>query len=716
MRSIILNDFEMMAEGTEKVIYQFLDMKQKRVQDFSSDGFVSDQLKKIVNGNKAAVKPLNEHLIKNKLPLDKTIHSISLISLNGIVVASSDKSLIGKDVSRETFFNNFKNGKMVTDNISGFEDIPTISILSPMTDRDTGAALGAIASFISLDELGSLLSGEFFKEKGAVTVNNSMLRTMEVYVVNADRLMITKSLFTKDSVLKQKVETLPVAACLESNREMTGLYNDYRGIGVLGSSMCISYLKWTILVEVDKSEIEAPLLRMRNGAITLFIAISGFIGVLFIMFQKAAVVPINRVSRVSKEIALGNFNIALPVLSGDEIGVLSESTNNMARELENMTLMLKRSESSLTEAQRIAHIGNWSWNIGTNELVWSAEIYRIFGLRPQEFRATYETFVNCIHPDDRDLVARSINDTLRNKKPYSIDHRILLPDGSQRIVHEQAETIFDGSGRPAQMIGTVQDITERKRAEEEVRKLNEELEQRVMQRTTELTAANKELEAFSYSVSHDLRAPLRHIVGYSNLVQKNASAQLDETSKRYITVIADAAIKMGNLIDDLLAFSRAGRSDMQQKTVDLNQLVAETVGDIKRDAGARDISWKIAELPDVYGDTSMLKLVFVNLISNAVKFTGKKERAEIEINWKLGDNNETVVFIKDNGAGFDMKYVEKLFGVFQRLHKQEDFDGTGIGLANVRRIISRHGGRTWAEGAVNGGATFYFSLPTFRRV
>jgi PAS domain S-box-containing protein len=280
-------------------------------------------------------------------------------------------------------------------------------------------------------------------------------------------------------------------------------------------------------------------------------------------------------------------------------------------------------------------------------------------------------------------------------------------DGSSVAVAARWSLQCDDQERPTAILETSNDISERKRREQMIQGLNQEL----AKRSAELEASNKELEAFAYSISHDLRAPLRHMAGYTELLQKKASAALDEKGNRYILMILDSAKRMGNLIDDLLAFSRIGRAETQKSIVSLSQLVKEAVSEVRQEAEGRNISWKIGALPEFYGDRSMLRLVLVNLLSNAIKFTRPRLQAEIEIGCAAGKGDDLIVFVKDNGVGFDMKYANKLFGVFQRLHAAETFEGTGIGLATVQRIVHRHGGKVWADGAVDQGATFYFSAP-----
>lgn len=293
---------------------------------------------------------------------------------------------------------------------------------------------------------------------------------------------------------------------------------------------------------------------------------------------------------------------------------------------------------------------------------------------------------------------------LEERVPHRMENEFTFPDGSRGWFNLNIEPVTEGA-----FILSV-DITNEKRMAEELAHHRGRLEELVQERTAQLEAANKELEAFSYSVSHDLRAPLRHIGGFVELLQKRAREVLDEQNNHYLNVISDSAKEMGVLVDELLIFSRMGRVEMKAGSVDMQKLAGEVIEDSRREAEGREIEWIVGTLPSVQGDPSMLQLVLANLIGNAMKYTGKRERARIEIGSTAGEG-ETVFFVRDNGAGFDMRYVGKLFGVFQRLHRAEEFEGTGVGLANVHRIVLRHGGRTWAEGEEEKGATFYFSLP-----
>ncbi|HEX5739126.1 MAG TPA: ATP-binding protein, partial [Hydrogenophaga sp.] len=275
-----------------------------------------------------------------------------------------------------------------------------------------------------------------------------------------------------------------------------------------------------------------------------------------------------------------------------------------------------------------------------------------------------------------------------------------------RRLHTKKIPIADEYGRARYLLGISEDVTEQKEKEREILRLNAALEQRA----TELDDANRELESFSYSVSHDLRAPLRRINGYVQMLAGDIGDHLGDEPQRYLKVIGEASRQMGLLIDDLLEFSRVKLIEMREARVDLNDLTREVLASLETEINGRNIAWNISPLSKVSGDAAMLKQALVNLLGNAVKYTRYRDPARIEIGTAGEENGRIVVFVRDNGAGFNMQYADKLFGVFQRLHRADEFEGTGIGLANVQRIIARHGGRIWAEAEPDRGATFYFTL------
>lgn len=494
------------------------------------------------------------------------------------------------------------------------------------------------------------------------------------------------------------------------------------------------------------------------------------------------------------------------------------------------------SRARLSEAQRIAHIGSWELNFTNNTLYWSEEIYRIFAVEPGAFAASYEAFVEFVHPEDRESVTQAFTVAVKNKTPYDVVHRLLLKDSSIKYVHEQCETYYDEQGNPLRAVGTVQDITrqymaeaalvrskaefeaifnaisdlvvyadterrivmvnpavqsvfgytpdeligkkteviyadladfeaqgqrqfnpatdiksaryeilyrckdgstfigetfgakvfdpqghvlgmlaiirdvtERNRAAQELEEHRHRLEELVEERTRKFETINKELEAFSYSVSHDLRAPLRAIDGFSDALYEDYADVLDETGMQYLSRVRNAAQRMSKLIDDLLKLSRVTRSELEWRRVDLSELAQNAINRHREAEPDRLVDFRLQPRLIVRGDQHLLQILMDNLIDNAWKYTRTAREPRIEVGEKAIDSQNTF-YVRDNGAGFDMRFVNKLFKPFQRLHAIEDFEGTGIGLATVQRIINRHGGNIWAESSPGQGAEFYFRL------
>jgi PAS domain S-box-containing protein len=541
----------------------------------------------------------------------------------------------------------------------------------------------------------------------------------------------------------------------------------------------------------------------------------------------------------SKRFAAGDLDVRVNLRGADELAELGQAFDHMARQRKQAEDKLRRSEQGLAAAQRIAHLGNWELDLTTHELTWSDEIYRIFEIDPKEFGASYEAFLNAIHPEDRERVNRAYTDSIRNKQPYDIEHRLLMPDGRIKFVNERCETSYGDAGQPLRSIGTVhditerkqteqalreseqkfraifdqtfqfigvmsvdgillqanqtalqfagvsesavlgkpfwetvwwahsaalqekvraaireaaggklvrfeaahpaadgrihhidfslkpvtdvagrviqlipegRDITERKQAEEKIRQLNAELEQRVAARTRQLEEANRELVEFSYSVSHDLRTPLRSIDGFSHALLEDYAAALDDDGKDYLQRVRAASQRMGQIIDAMVRLLRLNRTDMHVTDVNLSELAAQVAGALRQADPGREVEFIIAPGCTVHGDAGLLKIALENLLDNAWKFTVGKHPAKIEFGAN-GTPEGPACFVRDNGCGFEMQFAGKLFRAFQSLHPNDTSAGTGVGLAGVQRIIHRHGGRVWTESTPGHGATFYFTLP-----
>jgi len=340
----------------------------------------------------------------------------------------------------------------------------------------------------------------------------------------------------------------------------------------------------------------------------------------------------------------------------------------------------------------------------------SERLAEYFGIPTAHLEEDAAPYLALIHPDDIESLLTSIYESAKHLSPWRFEWRMIHPEKGVLWIEGHSMPVRETDGS-TMWHGVATDVTERKKAEEKIRLLNEQLEQRVSERTSQLEASNKELEAFSYSVSHDLRAPLRHVIGFSEKLESELKEKTDPEITRLTGKIKSSASKMSRLIDELLTYSRLGRTDLKTIKISINTIIDEIKKEAEDITKGRKIEWKIKQLPSVNADPMLIKLVLQNLILNSIKFTGKKRNAIIEIDFAEKNKKEYTFYIKDNGAGFNMQYANKLFGVFQRLHTTEEFEGTGIGLASVRRIINKHNGTVWAEGIENEGATFFFTLP-----
>jgi PAS domain S-box-containing protein len=334
----------------------------------------------------------------------------------------------------------------------------------------------------------------------------------------------------------------------------------------------------------------------------------------------------------------------------------------------------------------------------------------LWGFRPEDLKDDFSPAFDRIHPDDIEAARERIRESARTLNPWIDSFRVLHPEKGEIWLDGQSMPRLENDGSII-WHGFVQDITNRKKAEEAIKLLNEDLEKRVIERTSQLENALLELESFSYSVSHDLRAPLRAINGYSRILKEDYEKSLDEEGRRLCTRIESSAVHMSQLIDDLLAFSRVGRHELLRSEIDMTSLVNTVYNELTSEPGSEQISFMAENLPPAFGDLATIKQVVTNLLSNAIKYSSLAGRPMIHTGSQR-ENGSIIYFVRDNGIGFDMKHINKLFGVFQRLPNSEEFEGNGVGLAIVQRVITRHGGSIWAEGIPGRGATFYFTIPS----
>ncbi|MFT3803902.1 MAG: ATP-binding protein [Burkholderiaceae bacterium] len=485
------------------------------------------------------------------------------------------------------------------------------------------------------------------------------------------------------------------------------------------------YADWTLITAIPESHYLSGI-REGNSRSAMIFALA-----LLLSLAVAAVLawlvtaPIRRISNATRVLAAGELAQRLPGSSLEELNVLARSFNDMAERLKNNfdalsteVAMRKHAEATLRDslarfdaAARATGDVIWDWDFATNAIWWNEKYQALFGYDTDEIGPTVgESWSGRLHPDDHDRVLAGVRAAIDGvDEIWTAEYRFLRKNGSYADVLDRGYVLRDADGHGVRMVGAIQDITGRKRAQARLLAFNAELEQRVAQRTQELQALNHELETFCYSVSHDLRAPLRGIAGFTEILAKNHTSALDETARGYLGRVLAATHRMGELIDDLLKLSRVSRDQMHRETVDLSAIARDILTDLRNTAPERQVAVHVEDGLSAEGDARLLRVLLENLLDNAWKFTSKTPAARISFT-AGSESGHRVFAVSDNGVGFDMRYANKLFAPFQRLHRVTEFPGTGIGLATVQRIVGRHGGRIWAEAEPDRGATFRFIL------
>lgn len=691
------------------------------------------------------------HSVFDVLPAsDPNVRGVAILDLSGRVKVATESQLINQDLSylssvREAL----KKDNAIPDLfIAGPEvdNLPTISymkqIMGPLGKVGLVVIWIRAVSFWDIAKTSNELAGVgsfavLFDQMG-IRIGHSFNREIVFHPggpldpAQIDAFVRERRFGAETRKILEEVQSFPEQ--FDRAREPVPDEGIFRGFApvselwIYGVGRRLETVPWTLFYMIPEQSLLEPIAKLTLEKIGFSIAIiilSLIAGSFFVAF---VLKPIRSLSMATRDLAKGEFGTRVAVKHLDEIGQLSANFNSMAEQIQEQASALTKSRDELEIRVQERTIELLQVNVALREskarktAVMEASIDAIMIMDDQGLLVEFNPAAEKIFGYSRnEVIGRTLADViipLPLRIPHENGLRRYLNTGEERVLNKRVEMLAlrrDGTEFPAEVAivriptegrplftGYIRDITERKKAAgAEILKREKEA----------VEAANTELEAFSYSVSHDLRAPLRAIDGFSKILLSEAK-EISGDMKEFLERIRYNTQKMGQLIDDLLVFSRLGRLSMSAQKIDISILVKQTLEEFKEEINHRHIQIHQGILPSCQGDIALLKQVWINLLSNAIKYSRQKEEAIIEIGTKFSENEkETIYFVRDNGVGFDMHYIGKLFGVFQRLHRAEDFEGTGVGLAIVKRVIERHGGRIWAEAAVNQGATFYFTLP-----
>jgi PAS domain S-box-containing protein len=621
----------------------------------------------------------------------------------GEVLAATNSAEEGKFREYQPYFIQGKSAPFVSTVYYSIElQAPAITASAPLR-TEAGKLLGVLAGRLDLQALSAIIQRR-----------SGLRQTDDAFLVNTSNLFVTQPRLLPDpAVLRRGIHTEAVKQCLATHSSGTFATVDYRGISSLIDYHWLPDYEMCLIVKVDEAEALAPVHSLGKaiagiGVIALMVA-----AVLALAVSRTIVRPILEMQTAAQRYGRGYLDMRLPERRLDELGMLAREFNQMAaalaaKELElrahaqtleqkvqERTRELRDSNTQLLRAEQIGQIGSWEWRIAEDRVTWSEGLYKLFGLSPQEFGATYAAYLAQVHPDDREYVRQTLSAAQQAGGAFEFESRVCLPDGQVRHIHTRGEMSPDG---PARMIGLAIDITQRKQAEEALAR-----------RSDELQRSNDELQQFAYVASHDLQEPLRMVSSYVQLLGKRYQGQLDPDADEFIGYAVEGAARMRNLINDLLAYSRVGSHSAPLMPVSCEEVLAEALFNLQLTIEESGAIITHEPLPTVHGDATQLASVFQNLLGNAIKFRGPLPPQVHIAASRAG--HEWLFVVADNGMGIDPRYSERIFVIFQRLHDRASYPGTGIGLAICKRIIQRHGGRIWVESQPGQGAAFHFTLP-----
>lgn len=570
---------------------------------------------------------------------------------------------------------------------------PAITIAVPLRSAD-GKTPGVMAANLNLEKMEAIIQDKY-----------GMNEAITTYLVDKNNHLITSGGSGQASDAST-IHSAGIDAAL-NHQDGQGLYENYAGQPVVGVYHAIQDWDMALVTEIDQQAAFAP---ARSAGWTIFaigLGLSALLALGVFWIAKRIARPILRITQAADAAAGGDLSSKAPVLTQDEIGDLANAFNTMTARLNSAYQQLRSSE----EHFRLL-IDNVSDLITIIDPEWiifyaSPSYENVLGYFPSELIG--KSLRELLDPQDHERLDNLLHGVILQQPGTAppFETRLFSRQGQwlnfEVIANNRTESANQG------VILVARDITDRKQSEARLYEMNAQLEERVRQRTAELEVANRELEAFSYSVSHDLRTPLRGISGYAQILQNEYADRLDETAHGYLVNILQASQHMSELIYDLLRLARVTRSDLHIRTVDLSRLAENALANLHQRDPQRQVETAIQPDLSVQGDPSLLRILLENLLDNAWKFTCKQPQARIEFG-ACNEDGQMIYYVKDNGAGFDMRYADKLFGTFERLHQAEEFEGTGIGLATARRIVRRHGGHIWAHSEVGKGAEFYFKL------